>query len=177
MHLLFDFVTSFYCLMLYVYFQHVVLPCKLLAKKQKKSHFTQFFESVQQNVFVLRLLYSTYLLHRFNFFLAEIPAITVSRAADEVDTAVEGGSAECMGPPAVAGTSTETSQALEQSEDMLEGEDGVSTNMKLLSITGSYVLLNYPYNYLNISMNIMLFKGVWYIFLTIVVHYVAPALE
>lgn len=70
------------------------------------------------------LVYVLFLL--FIYFLNVIPAILVSGANDEIDATPEGGSSECMGPPAVAGTSTETSQPLEQSEDMLEGEDGVN---------------------------------------------------
>lgn len=66
---------------------------------------------------------------------AEIPAITVSGAQDEPEPTPEGSSTstttECMGPPSVAGTSsssTETPQPpAEQSEDMLEGEDGVTS--------------------------------------------------
>lgn len=59
--------------------------------------------------------------------MIEIPAITVSGASEEAEPAPEGSSGECMGPPSIAGTSTETTQPSEQSEDMLEGEDGVIT--------------------------------------------------
>lgn len=57
-------------------------------------------------------------------FLLEIPAVAVG---EEAEAAPEGSSGECMGPPSVAaGTSSETTQTLEQSDDMVEGEDGVS---------------------------------------------------
>lgn len=54
--------------------------------------------------------------------LLEIPSIVVS---EEAEPTPEGSSGECMGPPSVAGTSSETTQPSEPSEDMLEGEDGV----------------------------------------------------
>lgn len=37
----------------------------------------------------------------------------------------------CMGPPSVAGTSSENNQPVEQPEEMLEGEDGVSYSVCL----------------------------------------------
>lgn len=58
------------------------------------------------------------------FVVAEIPSITVSGEADENETGAEGSSGECMGPPSVAGTSSEGAQ-VEQVEEMLEGDDGV----------------------------------------------------
>lgn len=54
-------------------------------------------------------------------FLLEIPAVAVSGASEEAESAAEGSSGACMGPPSTAAT-----QPSEQSEDMLEGEDGVS---------------------------------------------------
>lgn len=52
-----------------------------------------------------------------------IPSITISGAEDEVEAAESG---DCMGPPSVAGTSTDGSQHTEhQSEEIQEGEDGV----------------------------------------------------
>ncbi|XP_065160974.1 nucleoprotein TPR isoform X1 [Atheta coriaria] len=54
-----------------------------------------------------------------------IPSITISGAEDEVEAAESG---DCMGPPSVAGTSTDGSQHTEhQSEEIQEGEDGVSS--------------------------------------------------
>ncbi|KAI4471104.1 nucleoprotein tpr-related [Holotrichia oblita] len=55
----------------------------------------------------------------------EIPSITVSGVGDETEQAPEGSTGD-MGPPSVAGTSTET-QGSEQAEEMLEGDDGVSS--------------------------------------------------
>lgn len=74
--------------------------------------------------------------HGFNYFeycesdsaLLEIPAVAVSGGSEEAEPAHEGSSVECMGPPITAGTSSETTQLSEQSEDMLEGEDGVRKN-------------------------------------------------
>ncbi|XP_022906241.2 nucleoprotein TPR [Onthophagus taurus] len=57
----------------------------------------------------------------------EIPSITVSGVGDDSEQAPEGSGGECMGPPSVAGTSSETVQQEQQPEEMLEGEDGVSS--------------------------------------------------
>lgn len=65
-------------------------------------------------------------------FSGEIPSITVSGASEEPEPAPEASSGECMGPPSVAGTSMEPSQASEQSEDMLEGEDGVIDSVTII---------------------------------------------
>ncbi|XP_017772857.1 PREDICTED: nucleoprotein TPR isoform X2 [Nicrophorus vespilloides] len=54
----------------------------------------------------------------------DIPTITVSGAEDEAESA-EGG--DCMGPPSVAGTSTEGNQSNDPVEEMQEGDDGVSS--------------------------------------------------
>ncbi|XP_068911983.1 nucleoprotein TPR-like isoform X2 [Tenebrio molitor] len=56
---------------------------------------------------------------------AEIPSITVS-GADDDEPAAEGSSEECMGPPSIAGTSTEGAQETGQPEES-EGYDGVSS--------------------------------------------------
>ncbi|CAH0546355.1 unnamed protein product [Brassicogethes aeneus] len=57
---------------------------------------------------------------------AELPSITVS-GVDDTEHTGEGSSGDCMGPPSVAGTSSEGNQQSEQSEEMLEGDDGVSS--------------------------------------------------
>ncbi|KAG5900656.1 hypothetical protein JTB14_005927 [Gonioctena quinquepunctata] len=57
---------------------------------------------------------------------AEIPSIAISADGDENETAGEGSSGECMGPPPVSGTSSEGMQ-IEEAEEMLEGDDGVSS--------------------------------------------------
>lgn len=47
-------------------------------------------------------------------------------SGEDSEQAPEGSTGECMGPPAVAGTSSE-SQPTEQGEDVVEGEDEVSS--------------------------------------------------
>lgn len=54
----------------------------------------------------------------------EIPLILVS--GEDSEQAPEGSSGDCMGPPSIAGTSGESQQA-EQQEEMIEGEDEVSS--------------------------------------------------
>lgn len=79
-----------------------------------------------------KIMWFSYVCIEFNLIITikkivisgEIPSITVSGVGDETEQAPEGSSGECMGPPSVAGTSTET-QSGEQQEEMLEGEDGV----------------------------------------------------
>ncbi|KAJ8922301.1 hypothetical protein NQ315_004243 [Exocentrus adspersus] len=56
---------------------------------------------------------------------AEIPSITISGEADQNESGAEGSSGECMGPPGVAGTSSDNQP--EQVEDVLEGDDGVTS--------------------------------------------------
>ncbi|CAH1278989.1 unnamed protein product [Diabrotica balteata] len=57
---------------------------------------------------------------------AETPSIAISGEVDDNETRGEGSSGD-MGPPAVAGTSSEGAQQHEQAEEMLEGDDGVSS--------------------------------------------------
>lgn len=59
-------------------------------------------------------------------FLVELPIISVSQVADNAEQSADGNSTECtMGPPPVAGTSTEVTQQSDQSEDNMECGDGV----------------------------------------------------
>lgn len=56
-------------------------------------------------------------------------ADTVMAAASGANDEAEASQDDCMGPPSVAGTSAEASQANEQSET--EGEDGVGEHISL----------------------------------------------
>lgn len=63
----------------------------------------------------------------FVLCIADTVMATASGTNDEAEAAQD----DCMGPPSMAGTSAEASQATEQSET--EGEDGVSIYLLLIA--------------------------------------------